>query len=154
MFSIFCPVAVYMVMLFNAKLPMLLQIDIFLLCVIIFAGTFTFCSIWEDDCSWSICWCKTNMEKFLSVLWYSLYLVINTLLALVTKFYKETQYSKELCILNLTCFRCMLHNFGGNIEMYGTLDSISSGPVDARVSANSTMVLSIFPVSQIHRYQQ
>ncbi|KAG5003393.1 hypothetical protein GLYMA_10G091000v4 [Glycine max] len=35
---------------------------------------------------------------------------------------------------------CMLHNFGGNIEMYGTLDSISSGPVDARVSANSTMV--------------
>ncbi|XP_020223142.1 alpha-N-acetylglucosaminidase [Cajanus cajan] len=35
---------------------------------------------------------------------------------------------------------CMLHNFGGNIEMYGTLDAISSGPVDARVSANSTMV--------------
>ncbi|CAN8256438.1 unnamed protein product [Cochlearia groenlandica] len=35
---------------------------------------------------------------------------------------------------------CMLHNFGGNIEMYGTLDSISSGPVDARVSENSTMV--------------
>ncbi|MCH80496.1 alpha-N-acetylglucosaminidase-like, partial [Trifolium medium] len=36
---------------------------------------------------------------------------------------------------------CMLHNFGGNIEMYGVLDSIASGPVDARVSANSTMVL-------------
>ncbi|XP_027340103.1 alpha-N-acetylglucosaminidase isoform X2 [Abrus precatorius] len=35
---------------------------------------------------------------------------------------------------------CMLHNFGGNIEMYGTLDAISSGPVDARVSENSTMV--------------
>ncbi|KAK2440253.1 alpha-N-acetylglucosaminidase [Trifolium repens] len=35
---------------------------------------------------------------------------------------------------------CMLHNFGGNIEMYGVLDSIGSGPVDARVSANSTMV--------------
>ncbi|KAG2244230.1 hypothetical protein Bca52824_093940 [Brassica carinata] len=35
---------------------------------------------------------------------------------------------------------CMLHNFGGNIEMYGNLDSISSGPVDARVSENSTMV--------------
>ncbi|XP_019057719.1 PREDICTED: alpha-N-acetylglucosaminidase isoform X2 [Tarenaya hassleriana] len=35
---------------------------------------------------------------------------------------------------------CMLHNFGGNIEMYGTLDSISSGPVDARLSRNSTMV--------------
>ncbi|KAL2330760.1 hypothetical protein Fmac_018341 [Flemingia macrophylla] len=35
---------------------------------------------------------------------------------------------------------CMLHNFGGNIEMYGTLDAISSGPVDARDNANSTMV--------------
>lgn len=34
----------------------------------------------------------------------------------------------------------MLHNFGGNIEMYGLLDAISSGPVDARVSHNSTMV--------------
>ncbi|KAJ7949216.1 Alpha-N-acetylglucosaminidase [Quillaja saponaria] len=35
---------------------------------------------------------------------------------------------------------CLLHNFGGNIEMYGILDAISSGPVDARVSKNSTMV--------------
>jgi len=35
---------------------------------------------------------------------------------------------------------CMLHNFGGNIEMYGILDSISSGPIDARTSYNSTMV--------------
>ncbi|WVZ56985.1 hypothetical protein U9M48_007439 [Paspalum notatum var. saurae] len=35
---------------------------------------------------------------------------------------------------------CMLHNFGGNIEMYGILDSISSGPIDARTSDNSTMV--------------
>ncbi|KAK9128725.1 hypothetical protein Syun_017522 [Stephania yunnanensis] len=35
---------------------------------------------------------------------------------------------------------CMLHNFGGNIEMYGLLDVISSGPIDARVSQNSTMV--------------
>ena len=34
----------------------------------------------------------------------------------------------------------MLHNFGGNIEMYGILDAVSSGPVDARVSKNSTMV--------------
>ncbi|KAI8545871.1 hypothetical protein RHMOL_Rhmol07G0071100 [Rhododendron molle] len=34
---------------------------------------------------------------------------------------------------------CMLHNFGGNIEMYGILDAIASGPVDARISANSTM---------------
>ncbi|XP_078170711.1 alpha-N-acetylglucosaminidase family / NAGLU family [Carex rostrata] len=35
---------------------------------------------------------------------------------------------------------CMLHNFGGNIEMYGILDAISSGPIDARRSSNSTMV--------------
>lgn len=35
---------------------------------------------------------------------------------------------------------CMLHNFGGNIEMYGIMDSISTGPIDARTSENSTMV--------------
>ncbi|KAL6288553.1 hypothetical protein ACE6H2_006063 [Prunus campanulata] len=35
---------------------------------------------------------------------------------------------------------CLLHNFGGNIEMYGILDAVSSGPVDARTSENSTMV--------------
>uniref|UniRef100_I1PBF0 Alpha-N-acetylglucosaminidase n=1 Tax=Oryza glaberrima TaxID=4538 RepID=I1PBF0_ORYGL len=35
---------------------------------------------------------------------------------------------------------CMLHNFGGNIEMYGILDSIASGPINARTSHNSTMV--------------
>ncbi|XP_010257140.1 PREDICTED: alpha-N-acetylglucosaminidase isoform X2 [Nelumbo nucifera] len=35
---------------------------------------------------------------------------------------------------------CMLHNFGGNIEMYGLLDVVSSGPIDARVSQNSTTV--------------
>lgn len=34
----------------------------------------------------------------------------------------------------------MLHNFGGNLEMYGNLDVISSGPIDARVTKNSTMV--------------
>lgn len=37
-------------------------------------------------------------------------------------------------------FRCLLHNFGGNLEMYGILDAIATGPVDARVSKNSTMV--------------
>lgn len=35
---------------------------------------------------------------------------------------------------------CMLHNFGGNIEMYGVLDAVASGPIDARTSENSTMV--------------
>ncbi|KAL7192045.1 hypothetical protein ACSBR2_023986 [Camellia fascicularis] len=36
--------------------------------------------------------------------------------------------------------RCMLHNFAGNIEMYGVLDAVGSGPIDARMSENSTMV--------------
>lgn len=35
---------------------------------------------------------------------------------------------------------CMLHNFAGNIEMYGILDAIASGPINARTSENSTMV--------------
>ncbi|KAL2461225.1 alpha-N-acetylglucosaminidase family/NAGLU family [Abeliophyllum distichum] len=35
---------------------------------------------------------------------------------------------------------CMLHNFGGNIEMYGILDAVASGPIDARISKNSTMI--------------
>lgn len=35
---------------------------------------------------------------------------------------------------------CMLHNFAGNIEMYGILDAIASGPIDALTSENSTMV--------------
>ncbi|KAH7550411.1 hypothetical protein JRO89_XS13G0187400 [Xanthoceras sorbifolium] len=34
---------------------------------------------------------------------------------------------------------CMLHNFAGNIEMYGILDAIASGPVEARRSEKSTM---------------
>lgn len=36
--------------------------------------------------------------------------------------------------------RCMLHNFAGNVEMYGVLDAVGSGPVEARTSENSTMV--------------
>ncbi|XP_058787340.1 alpha-N-acetylglucosaminidase-like [Vicia villosa] len=35
---------------------------------------------------------------------------------------------------------CMLHNFAGNIEMYGILDAVASGPIEARTSVNSTMV--------------
>ncbi|KAG4191085.1 hypothetical protein ERO13_A07G069566v2 [Gossypium hirsutum] len=34
----------------------------------------------------------------------------------------------------------MLHNFAGNIEMYGILDAIASGPIEALTSENSTMV--------------
>ena len=46
--------------------------------------------------------------------------------------------------------RCMLHNFGGNIEMYGILDSVSSGPIDARTSYNSTMVSANFVLWSKH----
>ncbi|KAG9147805.1 hypothetical protein Leryth_003414 [Lithospermum erythrorhizon] len=35
---------------------------------------------------------------------------------------------------------CMLHNFAGNVEMYGILDAVASGPAEARLSQNSTMV--------------
>ncbi|KAK1293341.1 hypothetical protein QJS10_CPB17g00626 [Acorus calamus] len=35
---------------------------------------------------------------------------------------------------------CMLHNFAANIEMYGILDAIASGPIEAKNSDNSTMV--------------
>lgn len=34
----------------------------------------------------------------------------------------------------------MLHNFAGNIEMYGIIDAVASGPIEARKSENSTMV--------------
>ena len=33
----------------------------------------------------------------------------------------------------------MLHNFAANVEMYGVLDTVGSGPVEARMSENSTM---------------
>lgn len=36
--------------------------------------------------------------------------------------------------------RCMLHNFGGNLEMYGDLEAVVHGPVVARKAPNSTMV--------------
>ncbi|XP_066344686.1 alpha-N-acetylglucosaminidase-like isoform X2 [Miscanthus floridulus] len=35
---------------------------------------------------------------------------------------------------------CMLHNFAADFEMYGVLDALASGPIDARLSDNSTMV--------------
>jgi len=34
---------------------------------------------------------------------------------------------------------CMLHNFGGNIGLYGTMLNVSQGPIDA-LNANTTMV--------------
>ncbi|GER27712.1 alpha-N-acetylglucosaminidase [Striga asiatica] len=35
--------------------------------------------------------------------------------------------------------QCMLHNFGGNIEMYGILDTVASGPIDARIGVGMCM---------------
>jgi alpha-N-acetylglucosaminidase len=35
---------------------------------------------------------------------------------------------------------CMLHNFGGNRDLYGDLKTLASGPVSARNTAGSTMV--------------
>ncbi|KAI3870694.1 hypothetical protein MKW92_003699 [Papaver armeniacum] len=36
---------------------------------------------------------------------------------------------------------CMLHNFAGNIEMYGVLDAVASGPVEARISIEQNPVV-------------
>ncbi|PON45527.1 Alpha-N-acetylglucosaminidase [Parasponia andersonii] len=59
-------------------------------------------------------------------------------------FWRTWLYSHVLFLLvfDLLVFRyrCMLHNFAGNIEMYGILDAIASGPIDALTSENSTMV--------------
>lgn len=41
-------------------------------------------------------------------------------------------------------YRCMLHNFAGNIEMYGVLDAIASGPIDARTSNENSTMASLF----------
>lgn len=59
---------------------------------------------------------------------------------LFLKYHFYTLLVVKVCMVVLIETRCMLHNFGGNIEMYGILDSIASGPIDARTSHNSTMV--------------
>ena len=46
----------------------------------------------------------------------------------------------EAIMISIAYCRCMLHNFAGNVEMYGILDSIASGPIEARSSPYSTMV--------------
>ncbi|GAB1603501.1 alpha-N-acetylglucosaminidase-like isoform X3 [Argonauta hians] len=35
---------------------------------------------------------------------------------------------------------CMLHNFGGTMDLYGDLDSVNVGPSDARSATNSSMI--------------
>jgi alpha-N-acetylglucosaminidase len=45
----------------------------------------------------------------------------------------------------------MLHNFAGNVEMYGILDAVASGPIEARTSVNSTMAsYSFLLATQFH----
>lgn len=44
----------------------------------------------------------------------------------------------------------MLHNFAGNIEMYGVLDAVGSGPVEARISDNSTMASLVVLILGFH----
>lgn len=44
----------------------------------------------------------------------------------------------------------MLHNFAGNVEIYGVLDAVGSGPVEARTSENSTMVSLVLIVLGFH----
>ncbi|XVF54187.1 hypothetical protein PTKIN_Ptkin05aG0160700 [Pterospermum kingtungense] len=52
------------------------------------------------------------------------------------KFFCNCFLSDVLVLL----YRCMLHNFAGNTEMYGILDAIASGPIEALGSKKSTMV--------------
>ncbi|KVI06376.1 Alpha-N-acetylglucosaminidase, partial [Cynara cardunculus var. scolymus] len=49
-----------------------------------------------------------------------------------------------------TSNQCMLHNFAGNVEMYGVLDSVGSGPIEARISKNSTMVSQVLNCHLLH----
>ncbi|XP_053394344.1 alpha-N-acetylglucosaminidase-like isoform X2 [Mercenaria mercenaria] len=35
---------------------------------------------------------------------------------------------------------CMLHNFGGTMELYGVIDNVNEGPFNARKFVNSTMI--------------
>uniref|UniRef100_A0A804HXZ6 Uncharacterized protein n=1 Tax=Musa acuminata subsp. malaccensis TaxID=214687 RepID=A0A804HXZ6_MUSAM len=56
---------------------------------------------------------------------------------------KSKQFYGVPYIWKVLCFSkcwCMLHNFAGNIEMYGILDAIALGPIEACTSENSTMV--------------
>ncbi|KAM6552683.1 hypothetical protein CsatB_013445 [Cannabis sativa] len=54
-------------------------------------------------------------------------------------FYCDIQHMLLQPQLSPLSSRCMLHNFAGNIEMYGILDAIASRSIDARTSENSTM---------------
>lgn len=99
-----------------------------------FTGTLAFCSSWKVGCSWSIRGSETSLGYFRTVLWRTLHLVRSFLMILCM-----FRLLCEAISLKVDVFRCMLHNFAGNIEMYGFVDSVGSGPIDARLSENSTM---------------
>ncbi|CAL9765500.1 unnamed protein product [Musa acuminata subsp. burmannicoides] len=62
------------------------------------------------------------------------------------QFYGVPYIWKVLCFSKcwfstyINFLQCMLHILLGNIEMYGILDAIALGPIEARTSENSTMV--------------
>ncbi|CAL9765460.1 unnamed protein product [Musa acuminata subsp. burmannicoides] len=59
---------------------------------------------------------------------------------ITSKQFYGVPYIRKFSILKINYMQCMLHNFAGNIEMYGILDAIALGPIEARTSENSTMV--------------
>ena len=53
-------------------------------------------------------------------------LILLDLYAEVSPLWKRTQ-----SFYGAPFIYCMLHNFGGNIEMYGAIDSVAQGPAEA-----------------------
>uniref|UniRef100_A0A4W3HRA3 Alpha-N-acetylglucosaminidase n=1 Tax=Callorhinchus milii TaxID=7868 RepID=A0A4W3HRA3_CALMI len=61
---------------------------------------------------------------------------------IVLDLFAESQpmYAKTQSFYGQPFIWCMLHNFGGNLGMYGTVESINKGPFEAMNFPNSTMV--------------
>nr|XP_014430362.2 alpha-N-acetylglucosaminidase [Pelodiscus sinensis] len=61
---------------------------------------------------------------------------------LVLDLFAETQpvYQRTESFFGQPFIWCMLHNFGGNHGLFGTVESVNQGPFDARRFPNSTMV--------------
>ena len=67
------------------------------------------------------------------------YKFINHMKAFLSWFFIFFPHLAAYVIYLFLLYRCMLHNFAGNVEMYGILDAVASGPVESRTSENSTM---------------
>ncbi|XP_006833764.1 PREDICTED: alpha-N-acetylglucosaminidase [Chrysochloris asiatica] len=61
---------------------------------------------------------------------------------LVLDLFAETQpvYTRTASFQGQPFIWCMLHNFGGNHGLFGTLEAVNQGPAVARLFPNSTMV--------------